>query len=75
MKRKEIFLIVVLIIFGLLYQLYKTGEEEVFEGCSTDSKYLLDKNHPHEFTGIISTFENIHTLDIKNLASWVSREN
>jgi archaellum component FlaF (FlaF/FlaG flagellin family) len=44
MKRKEIFLIVVLIIFGLLYQLYKTGEEEVFEGCSTDSKYLLDKN-------------------------------
>ncbi|MCK4942052.1 MAG: DUF4097 family beta strand repeat protein [Candidatus Aminicenantes bacterium] len=68
MKRKEIFLIVVLIIFGLLYQLYKTGEEEIFEGCSTDSKYLLDKNHPHEFTGIKSTFENIRTLDIENLA-------
>jgi hypothetical protein len=68
MRRKEIFLIVILILFGLLYHLYKTGEEDVFISCSNGSRNLLDKEHLHEFAGIKSVYDNIRVLEIENPA-------
>lgn len=68
MKRKEIFLIVTLIVFGLLYHLYKSGEEEIFLSCSSGSRNLLDKEYPHEFASIKSVYEGIRILHIENPA-------
>lgn len=68
MKRKEIALVVILILFGLLVQLYESGEEAFFRACSTDYRTLRDREHPHDIEIEGSRFEKIKSLEITNLA-------
>ncbi len=72
MKRKEIFLVVVLILFGLLYHVYESGEKEFFEACSIDSRSLLDQDNPQDFLAKEYRFEKIKTLEIHNVAGEIN---
>jgi hypothetical protein len=68
MKRKEIFLVVILILFGLLVQVYESGETAILEGCSVDYRSLQDRQYPHDIVLEDMRFENIKNLEIKNPA-------
>ncbi len=50
MKKKEIFLVVVVIAFGLIYNAIRSGDGRVvFGGCSIKRTSLLDRKHPRDF--------------------------
>lgn len=49
MKKKELFLIAGLIIFGFIFQYFDSGDISLLKGCNVDRKSIRDKNHPHEF--------------------------
>ncbi len=49
MKKKELFLIGGLILFGLIFQYFDSGNISFVNGCSSDTNKLKDKSHPHEF--------------------------
>jgi hypothetical protein len=68
MKRKEIFLVVVLILFGLTYHFFKSGDFYFFDACSGDSRSLLDKGHSHEFLMKALEFDHVNKLSIHNPA-------
>lgn len=50
MKKKELFLIAGLIIFGFVFQYFDSGDISFIKSCSSDNKTIRDKNHPHQFT-------------------------
>lgn len=50
MKKKELFLIAGLIIFGFVFQYFDSGDISFIKSCSSDHKTIRDKNHPHQFT-------------------------
>ena len=68
MKRREIFLVVVLILFGLTYTFFKSEEFTFFDACSSDYRSLLDKNHAHDFVEEGMEFENIKKVILHNPA-------
>ena len=49
MKKKELFLIAGLIIFGFVFQYFDSGDISFIKSCNSDHKSIRDKNHPHEF--------------------------
>jgi len=49
MKKKELFLIAGLIIFGFVFQYFDSGDISFVKNCNSDHKSIRDKNHPHEF--------------------------
>ena len=68
MKRKEIFLVVILILFGFLVKIYESGGKVIFEGCSVDNRSLQDRMYPHDIMIEESRFEKIESLEIINPA-------
>ena len=71
MKKKEVFLVVILILFGIIYHFYEKGEVNIFNGCSRNSRTLLDKNHPISFSDNEYHYENIKMIKLKNVAGGI----
>lgn len=72
MKRREIFLVVVLILFGIMYSFFKSEDFNFFDACSNDNRSLMDKNNPHDFPDQGLEFENIKQLVIHNPAGHIT---
>ncbi|MCK4765761.1 MAG: DUF4097 family beta strand repeat protein, partial [Candidatus Aminicenantes bacterium] len=70
MKKREIFIVIVLITFGMMYNLYDSGEVDLFffEECSINPKRLLDKDHPVLFPGEETRSADVKYIDIDNAA-------
>lgn len=67
MRRKEIVIVLLLVAFGLLYHMFESGEFSLYEGCSFNSKALLEKKYfayPEEE----QRFSNIAAIEIYNRA-------
>jgi hypothetical protein len=75
MKKREIFIIIVLIAFGVIYNAYKSGKIEIslYEGCSIDPRSLLDRRHANDFQrdAVHYTFEEIKAIEIDNPAGGI----
>ncbi|MCK5220836.1 MAG: DUF4097 family beta strand repeat protein, partial [Candidatus Aminicenantes bacterium] len=50
MKKKELFLIGGLIIFGFIFQYFDSGDISFIKGCNVNKNSIRDKSYPHEFT-------------------------
>lgn len=78
MKKREIFIVFVLIAFGILYNFYKSGDIEIgfYEGCSVDSRSLLDKRSLNKFVQeeIRCSHDQIKKVEIENLAGSITVE-
>jgi hypothetical protein len=78
MKKREIFIVIVLIAFGIIYNSYKSGEFEIsfYEGCSVDSGSLLDKRSLTKFVQeeIRCSHDHIKKIEIENLAGSITVE-
>jgi len=68
MKRREILLVFVLIIFGIFYQILEDEDIKFFQSCSYDSRYLLDKNHAQKFVDKEYSIDDVNSVEIYNLA-------
>jgi hypothetical protein len=67
MRRKEILLVIVLIGFGLMYELFDSGDNGFFQGCSFNSRGLLEKTFI-PFTVDETRFDGVERLEIVNKA-------
>lgn len=78
MKKREIFIVIVLIAFGILYNFYKSGDIEIsfYEGCSVDSRSLLDKRSLTRFVQeeIRCSHDQIKKIEIENPAGSITVE-
>jgi hypothetical protein len=78
MKKREIFIVIVLIAFGIIYNSYKSGDIEIsfYEGCSVDSRSLLDKRSPNHFVQeeIRCSYDEIKKIEIENPAGSIEVE-
>ena len=76
MKKREIFIVIVLIAFGIIYNSYKSGDFEIsfYEGCSVDSRSLLDKRSLTRFVQeeIRCPHDHIKKIEIENLAGSIT---
>ncbi|MCK4889747.1 MAG: hypothetical protein KAS97_07435, partial [Candidatus Aminicenantes bacterium] len=71
MKKKELFLIAGLIIFGFVFQYFDSGDISFIKSCGSDHKSIRDKNHPHEFTDDFTFNVPVKTLVFDNPAGSV----
>ncbi len=71
MKKKEIFLIAGLIIFGFVFQYIDSGDISFIRSCNSDHRSIRDKNHPHEFIDSFSFDVPVKTLVFDNHAGSV----
>ncbi len=71
MKKKELYLVAGLIIFGFVFQYIDSGDISFLKNCSSDSKSIKDKNHPHEFSENFSFDGPVKTLVFDNPAGSV----
>ncbi|NIM16614.1 MAG: DUF4097 family beta strand repeat protein [Candidatus Aminicenantes bacterium] len=78
MKKREIFIVIALIAFGIIYNSYKSGDFEIsfYEGCSVDSRSLLDKRSLTKFVQeeIRCSHDDIKKVEIENLAGSITVE-
>ncbi len=49
MKKRDLFIVIVVLAFGLVYNFVETGEIQFYEGCNVDARGLRDRNHPNAF--------------------------
>lgn len=70
MKKRDIFIAIIVIMFGLAYQAYEDGKFEFsfYEGCSFDRKMLVDKQYPNDFPCEEIVKSNIGKLQLDNAA-------
>jgi len=68
MKKKELFLIGGLILFGLIFQYIDSGDISLVRGCSTDDRSIVDRNHPHEFSDSFTFESPLKELKLDNKA-------
>ena len=72
MKRKEIFIVIALIVFGIAYHFYKSGEIDLITKngffISLNSTKLLDKNHQNNFIEKEINLHGIKKIKIINIA-------
>ncbi len=68
MKRKDFFLIVSLILAGIVFQYFDSGEISFIKGCNIEKITLKDKKFPNKFKEIISIPEGIKKLSLINPA-------
>jgi len=71
MKKKELFLVGGLILFGLIFQYFDSGEITFVRGCNAGSKTLKDKDHPHEFRSDFTFPDPLEELVFQNHAGSV----
>lgn len=79
MKKREIFIVIAVILFGLIYNEVKSGgdfEIRFFEGCNVSPRHLVDKRNPHDYTReeIRYTVDEVAGLEIENSAGSISVE-
>ncbi len=67
MRRKEILLVIVLIGFGLMYEFFDSSGNGFFQGCSFNSRGLLEKTFI-PFNVEASRFGDVQRLEIVNKA-------
>ncbi|MGE5343035.1 MAG: DUF4097 family beta strand repeat-containing protein [Candidatus Omnitrophota bacterium] len=70
MKKREILIVIALILFGISYNAHKKGELNLSfsEGCNTNRMALLDKKFPHDYVQADILKANITHIRIDNLA-------
>lgn len=73
MKKKEIFLVVALVLMGLIHLAIKKGNFAVrFSDKWSPKKFaLLDKEHPNTFTGAEKIYSGVTTVKLENTAGSV----
>jgi hypothetical protein len=49
MKKRDLFIVLVVLAFGLIYNYVESGEIRFYDGCSFDNRGLIDRNHPNSF--------------------------
>jgi putative adhesin len=49
MKKRDLFIVIVVLAFGIIYNFVETGEIQFYDGCSVDARGLRDKDHPNSF--------------------------
>lgn len=49
MKKRDIIIAVIVIAFGLTYNAFRSGDVRFYDGCSSNSRNLLDRRHPVSF--------------------------
>lgn len=78
MKKRDLFIVVCLIAFGLVHNAIETGELNIglFNGCNFRSSSLRDKHHPNDYkkediaiSGSIT--ESVKTIDFHNMAGHI----
>lgn len=79
MKKREIFIVIAVILFGLIYNEVKTGgdiEISFFEGCNVSPRHLVDKRHPHDYNReeIRYSLDKVAAVEIENSAGSISVE-
>jgi hypothetical protein len=70
MKKREILIIIALVLFGIIYNGVEKGKFDISfgEGCSYERKTLLDKNYPNDYVQEEIQRGNIKKIRIENLA-------
>jgi DUF4097 and DUF4098 domain-containing protein YvlB len=70
MKKREIFIVIILITFGILYNFYESGEVELFffDECSINPRRLLDKKHSLPFALDTARYADVKYIEIENPA-------
>lgn len=70
MKKREVFIVILLITFGILYNLYEKGEVEFFffDECSINPKRLSDKKHSLPFPVDEYRYTDAKSIEIENPA-------
>ncbi len=71
MKKKELFLIVGLILFGFIFQYFDSGKITFLENCNSSNISISDKNHPHEFTKNFTYEHPLKSIRIDNQAGGI----
>ena len=74
MKKRDIFLVVFIIMFGLFYEFYESGEMNLFEGCYISPKRLLDKTHRITITAQEKSFSDLTYFKVENPAGEIRIE-
>ncbi len=72
MKKRDLFIAVVVIVFGLLYQFFESGNIKILEGCKINNSILLEKNYPNVFKLKSITLKNINRFNISNIAGSIN---
>jgi len=70
MRKREFFIVILIILIGVLYNAYEEGEVDIFmlNHCSMNPKRIRDKGHPVNFPQEVLNFASAQTLDINNMA-------
>jgi len=70
MKKREVFIVILLITFGVLYNLYESGEVNIFffDECSINPRRLADRKHAIPFHMEENQYTDINYLEITNQA-------
>jgi DUF4097 and DUF4098 domain-containing protein YvlB len=73
MKKREVFIVILLITFGVLYNLYESGEVDIFffDECSINPRGLVDRKHAVPFDVEENQYTGIKYLEITNPAGEV----
>lgn len=70
MKKREIFIVIVVIVFGVLYNFFESGEADIFifDECGIYPKGLIDRNHPVSFPQEEQVYNDVAGIEIENPA-------
>ena len=71
MRRREVLLVTILIVFGVLYHLSEEEGIRFFGACSSDGRFLIDSDQAQDFPQPPHHFAGISALDIRNPAGEV----
>ncbi len=68
MKKRDLFIAVIVIIFGISYQFFEKGRISFFRGCRISTPDLIDRKFPNLFKLKEGEFEGIKAIEINNPA-------
>ena len=78
MKKREIIIVICVIAFGVIYNAVESGDFEIrfYEGCSVNSRSLLDRRYPNDFPREERqyTYADIKKIEINNPAGEITVE-
>lgn len=72
MKKRDLFIVVFAVAFGLLYQFFKDGDVKFFEGCSVKKHNLRDKGYPNRSKLKDVVLKGVSAISIRNPAGSIS---
>ncbi|MCI0471944.1 MAG: DUF4097 domain-containing protein, partial [Candidatus Aminicenantes bacterium] len=73
MKKREFFIVIAVIAFGLLYNFFESGEADIFifDECGIYPKGLIDRNHPVSFSRQEQQYSDVASIEIENPAGQI----